>query len=112
VGSSPTRPTKHKFIVYYPLPASLTIKESTIHGIGLFAIEVIPEGINLGVSHYFSTMHNELIRTPLGGFYNHSDDPNCYSLITTEFAELITLRDINAGEELTTFYSINPLPHP
>jgi len=98
--------------MYRPLPAYLTIKKSEVEGLGLFATEDIPFQTNLGISHYFSSMHGETIRTPLGGFYNHSENPNCYSLINTEFAELVTLREIDAGEELTTFYSINPLKLP
>ena len=60
---------------YRPLPSNVTIKNSKIDGLGLFAVEDIPIGTNLGVSHQH--IHsNLLIRTPLGGFYNHSDKPN------------------------------------
>ena len=97
--------------MYRPLPKYLTIGPSAIEGLGLFASEDIAAHTNLGISHYFSSMHNETIRTPLGGFYNHSDDPNCETVINTEFAELVTLRDIEAGEEITAFYKISPLQH-
>ena len=100
--------------MYRPLPDSLTVKPSDIDGLGLFATELISSGTNLGISHYFPLPshhwpHN-IIRTPLGGFYNYSDDPNCRSLVNHSFASLVTLRDIEAGEEITTSYSINPLP--
>jgi SET domain-containing protein len=96
--------------MYRPLPLFLTIKSSGIEGLGLFATKDIPAQTNLGISHYFfeTPGDKKLIRTPLGGFYNQSDDPNCYSLIFTDFAQLVTKRDIKMGEELTTSYQIHP----
>ena len=98
--------------MYLPLPHDLTIKKSKVHGLGLFAAEDISSGTVLGISHYW--IEGKLVRTPLGGFYNHSDTPNCYSKFV--FPErkgmracLVTLRDIKAGKELTTFYIIKPL---
>ena len=93
--------------MYRPLPQYLTIQSSKIEGLGLFSTKPIAKGTILGISHHF--INDEIIRTPLGGFYNHSEDPNCYSIIHAGCAELATLRNIKAGEELTTFYSINPL---
>ena len=61
--------------MYKPLPDSLTIKTSGIEGLGLFAKKNIPKGTTLGISHM--KMNGMLIRTPLGGFINHSDTPNC-----------------------------------
>ena len=102
--------------MYLPLPKCLTIKESDTHGLGLFATEDIPRGINLGVSHIIKSVvvgpTLEYIRTPLGGFYNHSEEPNCYSVIGLEYASLVTLRDVEEGEELTVLYTLNPLQHP
>ena len=97
-----------------PLPDSLTIKPSEIDGLGLFAKEFIPAKTNLGISHYFADTKNQvwpenIIRTPLGGFYNHSETPNCKSLINYSFASLVTSRDIEAGEELVAFYEISPI---
>ena len=52
---------------YKPLPKSLAIKESPIHGYGLFAIDNIPSGTNLGISHIFAVgFKADYIRTPLG----------------------------------------------
>ena len=95
---------------YKPLPYNLTIKESNIEGLGLFASMPIDKGTNLGISHIFT--EDQLLRTPLGGFYNHSEDPNCYSEISDGYAHLITLKDLERGDELTTFYSINPFKLP
>ena len=38
--------------MYKPLPESLTIKQSGINGLGLFAEQKIMHGTNFGVSHY------------------------------------------------------------
>ena len=94
--------------MYKPLPYYLTIKPSKIEGLGLFVTENIPIETNLGISHYY--ILDQLIRTPLGGFYNHSDmDSNCYTEAHVDCVHLITKRMIVAGEELTAFYKIQPL---
>ena len=106
--------------MYRPLPESLTIKTSKVNGLGLFATEGIAQGTNLGMTHIKISDH--IIRTPLGGFINHSNDANCVKvelLMTNQFNikhqydykkwNLITLRDIKKEEELTlryTFYDI------
>ena len=104
--------------MYKPLPDSLTIKQSGINGLGLFAKEGIAQGKNLGMTHL--KLNGNLFRTPLGGFINHSNDPNIVKvelLMTNERKikfnyqkwNLVTLRDIKKGEELTvryTFYKI------
>lgn len=106
-------------IMYKPLPETLTIKPSNIEGLGLFAIKPLKKGKSLGKS-LIETVWNGLIRTPLGGFYNHSENPNCekvkhnfedgMNICCTCYYELVPIRDIKAGEELTvkyTLYDIN-----
>jgi len=93
---------------YRPLPEMLTIKRSSIHGFGLFANEDIPENTKLGLSHI--RVDDLMVRTPLGGFYNHSDDPNCekYRLGLGWF--LKTIKSIKRGDEITvkyTFYCVD-----
>ena len=61
--------------MYKPLPDSLTIKTSKVNGLGLFAKEAIPQATNLGMTHV--KIGEKIIRTPLGGFINHANDPNC-----------------------------------
>ena len=61
-------------MTYRPLPDNLELKLSDIHGYGVFASEDIPAGDMLGMTHIESP---ELIRTPLGGYINHSMNPNC-----------------------------------
>ena len=62
-------------IVYKPLPDSVTVTTSKINGLGLFAKENIPQATNLGTSHV--KVGDKIIRTPLGGFINHANYPNC-----------------------------------
>ena len=102
---------------YRPLHEYLTIKESKIEGLGLFATDEIYQDIGLGVTHIHDVrFENNLIRTPLGGFINHSDTPNCIIMREEEGANtmekgfpvihfLITLRNIQEGEELTVSYT-------
>ena len=100
-------------IHYNPLPSYLTIKESSIHGLGLFATKRILKGQFIGTTHYISSQGN-LLRTPLGGFYNHSDDPNVIARLAPSsykqngmrFIDMKAAKDINPGEEITTNYQV------
>ena len=102
-------------LMYKPLPESLTIKQSGINGLGLFAKEGIAQGTNLGMSHV--AIGSGIIRTPMGGFINHSSNGNCVKVELRMENEkfnykkwnLITLQNIKEGEELTvryTFYKV------
>ena len=95
---------------YRPLPDSLTIKKSDIEGLGIFATKDIKKNINLGMMHYISEEYKTIIRTPLGGFINHSNKPNCIKeredCIYHEETHLITNRLIKKGEELTVKYTM------
>ena len=92
---------------YRPLPESHTIKPSSIEGLGLFATKTIPKNIDLGMIHFF--YGDLLIRTPLGGFINHSEKPNCKKLDLEDEWHLKTMKEIKAGEELTLKYTLyNP----
>ena len=106
--------------MYKPLPKELRLGFSKIHDIGIFAKEGIAQGTNLGMSHL--KISDTILRTPLGGFINHSNDPNIVKveLLMSNHDDpkmkfdykkwnLVTLRDIKKGEELTlryTFYNI------
>ena len=102
--------------MYKPLPDSLIIKSSGIHGQGVFAQENIEARTYLGVTHI--KLGKKIIRTPLGGFINHSNDSNCiksHTLVTNrddtkikyDYKQwnLFTIKDIKKGEELTLEYS-------
>ena len=81
--------------MYRPLPKQLTIKNSSIEGLGLFATEDIKSNSFIGVTHVRDEQfENKYIRTPLGGFYNHSNEPTVMrmvsdSLPTLNFGDLI-----------------------
>ena len=100
--------------MYNPLPKSVKLGKSSIHGNGLFAARDIPENIILGISHvYHDLFPNGYIRTPLGGFYNHSETPNCELVdnnmddgFITAIKLLKTIEYIKVGAELTCTYSI------
>jgi len=74
------------------------------------------QGTNLGMSHL--KIGDTIFRTPLGGFINHSNTPNCTKAEVRTTAEtllldkkwnLMSMQDIKKGEELTlryTFYNI------
>ena len=88
-------------VTYKPLPDNLELRPSEIHGYGVFALEDIPAGKVLGLSHIQSP---ELIRTPLGGYINHSMNPNCIRILEGNRWYLQSIQDIEDGEELTLMY--------
>tara|TARA_B100001250_G_scaffold389027_1_gene387760 strand:- start:792 stop:1094 length:303 start_codon:yes stop_codon:yes gene_type:complete len=96
--------------MYKPLPEMVTIKDSGIHGLGLFATDDISSGTILGMIHF--EFHGETMRTPLGAFGNHSDDPTCEKFWESIPAEggagwyLRTKRNVKTGEELTWKYTM------
>ena len=99
--------------MYNPLPDRLTIQPSLISGLGLFAIKGIAQGTNLGTTHI--KVDEKIFRTPLGGFINCDENANCVKVemrtegSITDKWNLLTLRNIKEGEELTlkyTFYTI------
>ena len=94
--------------MYQPLPREVQIKMSKIHGEGLFAKEDIDDNTKIGLG--WLIVGPELIRTPLGGFINHSDEPNTIKIKKDNKYYLYSIRDIKKGEEITlkyTFYSVN-----
>lgn len=91
---------------YKPLPDGLVIKESSIEGSGLFTTVPLQKGKCLGITHVYNPdFENSLIRTPLGGFINHSYTPNCiirtFDGITYS---LYTLEPVEAYNELSCNY--------
>ena len=93
--------------MYRPLPSCVTIRNSDIEGLGLFATKAIKEGTEIGMSHFY--WGEKLCRTPLGAFYNHSNEPNIVKVRKDSRYFIVADRDISANEELTcsyTFYSV------
>ena len=110
---------------YQPLPSGLTITDSRISGQGLFTTRKLVAETNLGMSHV--ELGKLILRTPMGGFINHSNNPNCVrikSLLTRQewnhrtdlpddkydlnFTKwnLMVMEDIEEGEELTLKYKL------
>ena len=110
---------------YQPLPSGLTVADSRISGQGLFTTRKLVAGTDLGMSHV--ELGKLLLRTPMGGFINHSINPNCvkvkslltrqewnhrtnlpddkYDLNFTKWS-IMVLDDIDEGEELTLKYKL------
>ena len=87
------------------MPNCLTISQSEINGLGLFAADNLTKGQEFGITHIKDErFQNGYIRTPLGGFFNHSESPNVEAYVDGDFIRLRALRDISKGEELTAFY--------
>jgi len=75
--------------MYRPLPEGLTIKNSPIEGLGLFATNIIKKNTFIGVTHIRDEQfENKYIRTPLGGFYNHSNDPTVIRMVSDVLPKL------------------------
>ena len=116
-----------------PLPKNLTIKDSKIDGLGLFSKTKIQKNSFIGITHVkhidFQDMY---IRTPLGGFYNHSKNPNVTKISSDtlpkydfgqnieekiketpenknnnnlKYFYLVSLKDIEPGEEILAKYT-------
>ena len=75
--------------MYRPLPKQLTIKSSPIEGLGLYAVEDIKKNSFIGLTHIRDEQfENKYIRTPLGGFYNHSNEPNVMRMVSDVLPKL------------------------
>ena len=120
--------------MYRPLPKNLTIKDSKIDGLGLFSKTKIQKNSFIGISHVkHDDFQDMYIRTPLGGFYNHSKNPNVTKLSSNIFPKydfgenieekiketpedknnnnlkylyLVSLKDIEPGEEILAKYTL------
>lgn len=90
---------------YQALPDCLTVKQSKLHGLGLFAAQAISHSKDLGISHVADDRFPDgYARTPLGAFVNYSRHPNCEFVEVDDTFRLKTLKPIAKGEELTDEY--------
>ena len=98
--------------MYKPLPKQLTVKKSPIEGLGLFATEDIKKNSFIGVTHVRDEQfENKYIRTPIGGFYNHSNEPNVIRMVADtlpklKFGDLVDLSK-NTREEKDNKKNLN-----
>jgi SET domain-containing protein len=93
---------------YKPIHEHLELKKSDIDGIGIFAKIIIPGQLILATTHVIH--NNEVIRTPLGGFINHSEDNNCELIrLSSDKYYLKTIKPVLDNTELTINYFNEPL---
>ena len=101
-------------MMYRPLSDGLIIQKSAINGLGLFTTKELKKDLNLGITHVaMDGFENGYNRTPLGGFYNHSNSPNCIVYNSSPgsngrpvYKYFMTLRKILPEEELTAKYTL------
>ena len=92
---------------YQALPDGLFIQNSSVAGQGVFTKVKLMSGMELGMSHLL--IDDEIYRSPLGGFINHSEKPNCEKYLIGNKYYIRTIKDINPIEELVlkyTFYKV------
>ena len=90
--------------MYRPLPDGLTIKNSPIEGLGLFATIDININSFIGVTHIRDEQfENKYIRTPLGGFYNHSNEPTVMRMVSNVLPTLKFGDPIDTGAKAKKF---------
>tara|TARA_R100001082_G_scaffold34250_1_gene17769 strand:- start:1529 stop:1813 length:285 start_codon:yes stop_codon:yes gene_type:complete len=93
--------------MYQALHDGLFVGNSPIAGQGLFTKKELPINTELGLSHVL--IDEEIIRTPMGGFINHSENPNCEKYLINNKYYIRTIRVIKPEEELFlkyTFYKV------
>lgn len=101
-------------MTYKALPKFLHVQYSSVAGQGIFALNDIPADVYLGISHVVvGDLIPNIMRTPLGGFVNHSDDPNCIKECQEkewgQIWHMKTSKPIKKGQELFlkyTFYKV------
>lgn len=87
---------------HFPEPASVELKASPIHGMGMFATIRFVEGDCIGAVRVGSK------RTPLGRYCNHSSDPNSEMLmLPSGHVDLFATRTIEPGQEIVNDYFYN-----
>ena len=105
---------------YKALPECVEVKTSEGKGHGLYAAIDIPAGSYLGITHLSlikeqqDLMGRDYVRTPLGGFINHSETPNCALVrhprpdrpkLLGVGTHMWAILPIKKGTELTCFYT-------
>ena len=92
---------------YQALPDGLFIQNSSVAGQGVFTKVKLMSGMELGMSHLL--IDDDIYRSPIGGFINHSEKPNCEKYLVGNKYYIRTISDIEPLEELFlkyTFYKV------
>lgn len=88
------------------MPDGVEIRESKIHGYGLFATKKIEANHDLGITHVADDRFPDgYIRTALGSYANHSRTPNLMGVKRGDTYSFVTNKEINKDEELLVDYS-------
>ena len=80
------------------------LRTSDVHGRGIFATESLPANKVLFETHKKTSGAFEWLTLVPNCSYNHSNEPNCRSLTLGDFKYLVTLREVEKGEELLVNY--------
>lgn len=96
---------------YKALPDSITVKESSIEGLGLYAKQDINKGDIIGESLWCIPSLKLKIRTPLGGFASHDRKANVeyaearrFRIPSVYLYTMVAIKDIKEGEEILLDY--------
>lgn len=92
---------------FSPLPNTVFLARSRVHGWGIFSKYSMDENTHVGVSHIpDNRFENGHIRTPVGGFINESEEPNCFLEWDNnqKWWEIVTGEVIMPGDELFLKY--------
>lgn len=90
---------------YKICPDELELRESKIHGIGVFAkVKIKKDRIFDKPTHRLLKEFNETERLNFGGAINHSYKPNCKLIRTDTYQYLCSIKNIQADEEITLDY--------
>ena len=100
---------KYDRFYYNPLPEELMIGVSRTHGHGIFAKQNLPKKHDMGMSHIKIPIIHGYVRTPMGGFLNHSEEPNCRLFIDLDWDDylvykVVTITKVKKGKELLLEY--------
>ena len=79
-------------------------KQSKVQGKGIFATKDLEANKVLFETHKKTSGALEWINLIPNCSYNHSTEPNCHSLTLGNFKYLVTLREVEEGEELLVDY--------
>ena len=95
---------------YSPIPPELERLKSDIDGEGIFVTDNFSKLNNI-ITHVVVRSLGLVSRTPVGGYLNHSENPNCTLIMSdgnydVEIYCIKLLRDVVKEEELTLDYEI------
>ena len=81
------------------------LKRSGVHGKGIFASKNLDANKVLFETHKKTGGALKWLNLVPNCGYNHSATPNCHSLTLGDYKYLVTLREIEEGEELLVDYT-------